>query len=61
MFERLKKTVLKMKTTAQLEDTVEEELNIPDPTPEIAKALLDEATDEHDGAGSSSSDREDSE
>lgn len=51
---RFIRSILGLKATAKLEKEVEEELNIPDPSPEKVEALLkDEKTKKHDGRASS--------
>ena len=53
-----------LKATGSVDKSVEEDLQVPDPQPEQAKAILESTTDENtkgkDGASSSNSDREDS-
>ena len=54
-----------LKATGSVDKTVEEDLQVPDPEPEQARAILESTTDENtkgnDGARRSSRNRKDSE
>ena len=58
----LKYSVLKTKSSDELEAKVQEELKIPDATKSISSLLeeTNENTEEHDGRGSSEDNRQDS-
>jgi hypothetical protein len=51
---RFIQTILRTKASENLDEKIQEELNIPDPSPEKAEAILkNEDTEEHDGESGS--------